>query len=121
MTERCPLCGRFAHQVEAEYDWHAGVSRVRGLSDREREVLLLLAAGLSNRQIARRISVAERTVKSHLAQIMAKLQVDSRLQAGLVAFAYRLSVTWRVASTIGVSTPNVIKLDPPVRQGDRRG
>jgi DNA-binding CsgD family transcriptional regulator len=97
------------------------VSRVRGLSERERDVLLLLAAGLSNRQVARRISVAERTVKSHIAQIMAKLQVDSRLQAGLVAFAYLLNETTRADSAIGASAPAVIGRYRPVREGDQRG
>jgi DNA-binding NarL/FixJ family response regulator len=91
MTQRCPLCGRSdPHRVEARFDWYAAVPRVRVLSEREREVLLLLAEGMSNNQIARKISVAERTVKSHLAKIMAGLQVESRLQAGLVALAYQM-------------------------------
>jgi DNA-binding NarL/FixJ family response regulator len=106
MTQRCPLCGRSGSvQVGAEYAWYAAVPRVRMLSQREREVLLLLAAGLSNVQIARSIGVVERTVKSHLAQIMSRLQVESRLQAGLVAFAYRLGETGRPASPVGASAP----------------
>jgi DNA-binding NarL/FixJ family response regulator len=104
MMQRCPLCGRStSHQMDAEYDWYAAVPRVRVLSEREREVLLLLAGGLSNIQIARRIGVVERTVKSHLAQIMSRLQVESRLQAGLVAFVYQLNESSRTASAVGAS------------------
>lgn len=55
------------------------------LTEREVEVLRLLAAGLANRQLARELLVSEATVKSHLAHIYAKLGVDSR--AGAVAKA----------------------------------
>lgn len=87
---RCPTCGAPGGRLSVEqYEWYPAVSRVECLSVREREVLLLLAAGLSNRHIARRLELTERTVKAHLAQIMNKLGVDSRLRAGLVAYAYQ--------------------------------
>jgi len=63
------------------------VSTLRGetdqvvLSPREREVLDLLAEGCSNRQIAARLFIAETTVKGHVAALLVKLGVDSRLQA----------------------------------------
>nr|WP_205616277.1 helix-turn-helix transcriptional regulator [Streptomyces harenosi] len=68
--------------------WSAPVSRVDSLSARERRVLVLLGIGESNRSIARRLDVSERTVKAHITRILAKLQVESRLQAGLVACAW---------------------------------
>jgi DNA-binding CsgD family transcriptional regulator len=121
MTQQCPLCDRSGpHQLETEYDWFAAVPRVSLLSKREREVLLLLAAGLSNIQIARRIGVVERTVKSHIAQIMLRLQVESRLQAGLVAFAYQLIEPRRAIAPIGASAP-LPSAGPTRRQWDRRG
>ncbi len=55
------------------------------LTEREVEVLRLLAAGLANKQLARELLVSEATVKSHLAHIYTKLGVDSR--AGAVAKA----------------------------------
>ena len=121
MTQRCPLCDRSGpHRVGAEYDWFAAVPRVSLLSKREREVLLLLAAGLSNIQIARRIGVVERTVKSHIAQIMLRLQVESRLQAGLVAFAYQLNEPRRATTPSGAPAP-LPSAGSTGRQGDRRG
>jgi DNA-binding NarL/FixJ family response regulator len=52
---------------------------------RERDVLDLLRRGLSNRDIARGLGLAERTVKVHVGNLLAKLQVGSRTQAALLA------------------------------------
>jgi DNA-binding CsgD family transcriptional regulator len=70
--------------------WATLLDRVTLLSAREMEVLLLLGTGASNRTIAGRLAVAERTVKAHVAQVMAKLAVESRLQAGLVSLVFQL-------------------------------
>lgn len=51
------------------------------LSAREREVLLLVAQGLENREIARRLSISDKTVKNHLARTYQKLNVANRTQA----------------------------------------
>ena len=61
-----------------------------GLSAREREVLRLVADGLSNKQIARRLEIAERTVKFHVNSAMTKLGADNRAQAVAVAVRRRL-------------------------------
>jgi DNA-binding NarL/FixJ family response regulator len=55
------------------------------LSPREREVLDLLATGLANKQIARKLGIAERTVKAHLTRIFEQLGVTDRTQAALWA------------------------------------
>ena len=55
------------------------------LTERETEVLRLLAQGLSNKDIARALQVVEDTVKTHVAHILAKLGVQSRTQAVLSA------------------------------------
>lgn len=57
------------------------------LTPREAELLTLLAQGLSNRELGRRLFISEATVKTHLAHVYAKLGVDSR--AGAVAQALR--------------------------------
>jgi DNA-binding NarL/FixJ family response regulator len=55
------------------------------LSDREREVLTLVADGLANKQIARHLSITERTVKAHLTSIFQRIGVTDRTQAALWA------------------------------------
>jgi DNA-binding NarL/FixJ family response regulator len=62
------------------------------LSAREREVLGLLAAGLANKEIARRLSISLRTVEGHLGNVFGKLGVGSRTEAVLYALEHRLLV-----------------------------
>ncbi|MFI6510538.1 response regulator [Streptosporangium sp. NPDC050855] len=59
--------------------------RVDTLTAREREVLGCLGTGLSNGQIARRLGVAEGTVKAHVSSILTRLGVDNRAAAAVVA------------------------------------
>lgn len=61
------------------------------LTPREREILQLLADGLTTRAIARRLHIAPNTVRSHVQGLLSKLQVHSRLEA--VAFAARHGLT----------------------------
>ncbi|AWS46220.1 response regulator transcription factor [Streptosporangium sp. 'caverna'] len=58
---------------------------VDALTTREREVLAFLGGGLSNGQIARRLHVVEGTVKAHVSSILARLGVDNRAAAAVVA------------------------------------
>ncbi|MET8427672.1 response regulator transcription factor [Nocardia sp. NPDC004860] len=58
---------------------------LRSLSAREREVLALVGRGLSNRAIATELSISERTARTHVCNVLAKMNLDSRTQAALVA------------------------------------
>lgn len=75
-----PLALRAAASLSA-----AKAPSVPDLSPREREILLLLTEGLANRQIARRLGIAEKTVKGYLTKIFHAIDVSDRTQAALWA------------------------------------
>jgi DNA-binding NarL/FixJ family response regulator len=56
-----------------------------GLSPREREILDLIGEGLTNRQIGKRLFLSEKTVKNHISRLLAKLGVERRIQAAVIA------------------------------------
>ncbi len=60
------------------------------LSGREREVLLLIAEGLSNQAIAEQLQIGEATVKTHVGNVLAKLELADRTQAAVWAWRQRL-------------------------------
>lgn len=60
------------------------------LTDREMQVLLLLAQGLSNKEIANKLSITERTTKNHISSILKKIHVNDRTQATLFAIKNNL-------------------------------
>ena len=64
---------------------HRGVTGATQLSEREREVLLMVAEGLPNKLIARRLEISEKTVKAHLTSVFRRIGVTDRTQAALWA------------------------------------
>ena len=68
----------------------SGGSAIDLLSAREREVLALIALGDSNKMIARKLDIAETTVKIHVQHILRKLQLSSRVQAAVYAASQEL-------------------------------
>lgn len=78
------LLGRFARLAVPADETHS--ARLADLSERERDVLKLVAQGMSNRQIADALTLAEPTVKAHVSHLLGKLEQRDRAQ--LVVLAY---------------------------------
>jgi len=88
-ASRTLLRGRPGHDpaadADAANDDDEEVARVERLTGRERDVLVLVAEGLSNAAIGARLHLSTGTVKDHVSAVLAKLRVAGRVQAALVA------------------------------------
>ena len=96
VARRRPIRGRHADSDAAGWlgaDGGPAGSRPVGLRPREREVMRLIAEGLSNRQIAARLVISEKTVKNHICSIYQRFGVRERSQA--VSRWRQLSLTSR--------------------------
>jgi DNA-binding NarL/FixJ family response regulator len=78
------LLDRFADTLQA--DDGAPPPSLDSLTEREREVLKLLASGLSNAELAERLFLSETTVKSHISSVLRKLDLRDRVQAVVLAY-----------------------------------
>jgi DNA-binding NarL/FixJ family response regulator len=80
------LLDRFAGQLPAGPEDSAPDPRLSQLTGREREVLIEMAKGLSNAEIAERLYLSEATVKTHVGRILPKLGLRDRVQAVVLAY-----------------------------------
>ena len=115
----CPYCGRQLADrslatrsitLKATVPQHiaAALLRIRTLSPRERAAFELLGLGYDNRSLARVLGISERTAKRHVTAILAKLGLESRLQAGLAAL---LAASLQSRSTAGPKVPSTAALE----------
>ncbi|WP_112467642.1 helix-turn-helix domain-containing protein [Streptomyces triticisoli] len=84
MTKRSDVVDLACPYRRTGHNPECGVWRLESLTGREREVLLLLGTGLGNRELARELGIAERTVKAHIANIVDKTGQRTRTQAAIV-------------------------------------
>lgn len=76
----------------SSYDDYCNTSlvKINSLTKREYEVLILIAEGLNNKDIAERLYISEKTVKNHVSNIFKKLDLNDRVQAAI--FAYKNNI-----------------------------
>ncbi len=71
---------------EERDEGNGDIRKIAALTKREYEVLTLIAEGLSNKDIADRLYISEKTVKNHVSSIFKKIEVNDRIQAAIFAF-----------------------------------
>ena len=81
----------FRRHEKPEGEAEDASSELLVLSDREQEILQLVATGLRNREIADKLGIAEKTVKNHVSNILKALQVNSRTEAAMKAVKAKMT------------------------------
>lgn len=71
-------------------EYNSSISKINSLTKREYEVLILIAEGSNNRDIAERLFISEKTVKNHVSNILKKLDLNDRVQVAI--FAYKNNI-----------------------------
>jgi DNA-binding NarL/FixJ family response regulator len=88
-----PTMGRMLREMSSRDDKviDPEVAKIQSLTQRERDVVALIAEGLKNKQIAQRLFISETTVTHHLSSIYSKLGVSDRLELVIYAFSHKLA------------------------------
>ena len=89
-TRLHPDIARKLMQQVSQMRYSPTESSVEGLTAREREVIQLIALGRSNREIAQELFISEKTVKSHISNILGKLNLEHRTQLAIYAIKNKL-------------------------------
>jgi DNA-binding NarL/FixJ family response regulator len=75
------------NRKQSRTEGKSGLTGTSALTEREREIIVLVSEGLRNKEIAERLFISDATVRTHLSSIFAKLNVPNRLK--LIVYAYR--------------------------------
>lgn len=73
-------------EISSKDEADKSLRKIKSLTNREYEVLSLIAEGLNNKDIAKKLYISEKTVKNHVSSIFKKLEVNDRIQAAIFAF-----------------------------------
>jgi DNA-binding NarL/FixJ family response regulator len=92
------LPGLLTRLVERRRDQGVAIRAVRSLTRREREILLFLADGASNERIAQHLVISPQTVRTHVQNLLRKLELHSRVEAAAFVHAHRIGDELEVAS-----------------------
>jgi DNA-binding CsgD family transcriptional regulator len=84
------------------------INSMSRLTCRQREVLVLLATSMSNRDIARQLEITERTVKAHINQILERLELNTRIEAAVAAVLYHNHICLEWWRPVGLRAEEVI-------------
>ena len=95
--QAAPAGSRPVPPAAGQADAPAAHEQEAGLSDRQMQILTLVAQGQPYRQVAETIGIAERTVKYHMAEILERLHLENRAQ--VIAYAARMGMTGRGGDT----------------------
>lgn len=80
------LSAMLVDDIDETEEYNEDLAKIKLLTKREYEVLILIAEGLSNREIADRLFISEKTVKNHVSNIFKKIKVNDRMKAAIFAF-----------------------------------
>ncbi|KDR96115.1 two component transcriptional regulator, LuxR family [Peptoclostridium litorale DSM 5388] len=84
------LAGELLKEINKKKDRKKIKSGLESLTRREYEVLLLIAEGLSNKDISEKLVISEKTVKNHVSSILRKLDLSDRTQAAIYAYKHNV-------------------------------
>jgi len=107
------------HVVAALLARTTGRTRLAGLTDREQEVLSLMAQGLNNTGIARRLFLSERTVEAHIRRLLTKLDIDDAQDANRRVLAVLVHLGMRPGARALNNTPESDRLEQRARNASR--
>ena len=82
------MAGKLFSQIATGHEVEPDPTILAALTDRERDVLSLLARGLNNTDIAKQLYLSEGTVRNYVSRIFAKLDVTDRTQAAIIALRH---------------------------------
>ena len=83
------LSARLLSDLQSPQSANGVADRLRQLTERQTEILRLVAEGLSNKEVALRLQLQEKTVKHHMTGVLSKLNVRNRTEAALMVREFR--------------------------------